>query len=179
MWPSWCSSASTRRRSRRSIVSTRPHAVRHTSGTIDQPHTPAAHLSHTPQPHTPAAHPRRTIEHAVHLRRLISARCILTCTLAWCCVPVQARAASAAREWLSPRQRHRTPERLSKSPTRCRGAGSRTPPLRWSATRLKYVPRRCLYHAIRLSALWWGERSGGLRSVTCEARVRGWVRRPP
>ena len=27
------------------------------------------------QPHTPAAHPSRTIDHAVHLRRLISARC--------------------------------------------------------------------------------------------------------
>ena len=42
---------------------------------LDETARGASHLSHTPLPHTPAAHPSRTIDHAVHLRRLISARC--------------------------------------------------------------------------------------------------------
>ena len=42
---------------------------------LDETARGASHLSHTPLPHTPAAHPSRTIGHAVHLRRLISARC--------------------------------------------------------------------------------------------------------
>ena len=44
-----------------------------------------AHPSRTPQPHTPAAHPSRTIDHALHLRRLISARCAYSCRVLRAC----------------------------------------------------------------------------------------------